>query len=319
MCLKLEKVSKRYLSGWVLRDLSFKVERGEVFGLIGEAGSGRSTTLKIIAGKVKDFSGKIFFENSSVKDIEILTSESKSKNTFLRKLLGIRRNDFVPIGKRKLAELEQILEKAKDVVLLDNPFMCLDESERQKAIELLRTTVKRKSLASIFVTNNHEEIFGACDRIGILHRGEIIQEGTPREVYEKPEYAISASLLGKCNLITARRVTFSKETPEFQTLEGNHRLKTDRVERQRLGAITRNTTLAVRPEHICISFGASFPEDNLLKAKVIKIDFRGEITRVLLDANGLKLEAAVLRLVGLDVGDECIIAIPPNRITILRD
>lgn len=318
MCLKLEKVSKRYSNKWVLRDLSFEVNRGEIFGLIGETSSGRTTALKIIAGKDKDFTGKVLFEDSEIKTAELITAELTSTKSFFKKLLGT--NNFVPVSERKLNELKQILEKAKDVLLLDNPFIFLNESERQKAIEILKDTVKKKLLSVIFVTNNLEEIFGACDRIGILHNGEIIQTGTPKEVYEKPEYVVSASLLGRCNLITSRRITFSKEEiPEFQTLEGNHKLKTNKVERRRLGSITRNVKLAVRPEHICISFGASFPEDNLLKAKVVKVDFRGEVTRVLLDANGLKLEATVLRLVGLDIGNECIIAIPPNRITILRD
>jgi hypothetical protein len=75
----------------------------------------------------------------------------------------------------------------------------------------------------------------------------------------------------------------------------------------------------IRPENITIAFGASFPEDNLLKATVTRALPRGATTIVQLDSNGLALEAMVLRLVGLDVGDECMIGLPPERIRVLAN
>jgi hypothetical protein len=75
--------------------------------------------------------------------------------------------------------------------------------------------------------------------------------------------------------------------------------------------------LAIRPENISISFGASFPEDNLLKASVVKISPQGATTLLTVDSNGLTLDILVLRLVGLNVGDECMIGLPPDRIMVL--
>jgi ABC-type sugar transport system ATPase subunit len=92
-----------------------------------------------------------------------------------------------------------------------------------------------------------------------------------------------------------------------------------RIERGALGALNQNVTLAIRPEYISISFGASFPEDNLLKATVTHVRFLGPTTLITLDADGLKLEALVLRLVGLKAGDECMVGLPPDRIHIHRD
>ena len=107
--------------------------------------------------------------------------------------------------------------------------------------------------------------------------------------------------------------------PEFQTLAGEHRLFTDRVERDAPGATNEAITLAIRPEHISISFGASFPEDNLLRAKITGISFLGAMTLIKLNAGGLELEALVLRLVGLNVGDECMVGLPPDRILVLKE
>jgi ABC-type Fe3+/spermidine/putrescine transport system ATPase subunit len=103
-------------------------------------------------------------------------------------------------------------------------------------------------------------------------------------------------------------------------LEGNHRLFAQKTEsKHALGAINQNVSLAIRPEHISMSFGASFPEDNLLKAVVRSVTYLGATTRVELDCSGLRLEAMVLRLVGLNVGDECMVGLPPDRILILKD
>lgn len=102
-------------------------------------------------------------------------------------------------------------------------------------------------------------------------------------------------------------------------MTGDHRLQIDKTEKSTLGAITNNVTLAIRPEHISISFGASFPEDNLLKAEIAGVEYQGATTRLKLNANGLILEALVLRLVGLNIGDECMVGLPPDRILVLKD
>ena len=68
-----------------------------------------------------------------------------------------------------------------------------------------------------------------------------------------------------------------------------------------------------------MSFGASFPEDNLIKGVVTGIKYLGPLTLVELDASGLKLTAQVLRLVGLGIGQECMLGLPPDRIKVLKD
>jgi ABC-type Fe3+/spermidine/putrescine transport system ATPase subunit len=82
--------------------------------------------------------------------------------------------------------------------------------------------------------------------------------------------------------------------------------------------LNQNINLMIRPEQISISFGASFPEDNLLKATVSAVTPMGATTRVELDCDGLRLEALVLRLVGLNIGEECMVGLPPDRIIVLR-
>jgi spermidine/putrescine transport system ATP-binding protein len=143
----------------------------------------------------------------------------------------------------------------------------LSDAQRDAALEDLQTLAREKNLAVVFATNDYEEAFTVCDRICVLHKGQIVQVGTPRELYEKPINAAVGGIMGRNNFIKARRVTFNNEqTQEFQTIEGNHRLLIGKVEKNVLGTITNDVLLAIRPEHISISFGASFPEDNLLRS-----------------------------------------------------
>src|SRR4030095_7170001 len=103
---------------------------------------------------------------------------------------------------------------------------------------------------------------------------------------EQPSSRVVAEITGRNNLFAARRLTSSKaEIPEFHTIDGGHRLFAQHIERGSLGALNQNVTLGIRPEQVSISFGASFPADNLLKAQVTGVKFLGATTLVDLDAD----------------------------------
>jgi len=159
-----------------------------------------------------------------------------------------------------------------------------------------------------------------CDRVVVLDNGEVLQIGTPAEIYLNPANSRVAYVSGRNNLIEARRLTSNKtEIPEFQTIKGEHRLFTAKTDKSKFSPINQNNILTIRPEHISISFGASFPEDNLLKAKITDVRFHGATTLVVLDAGGLILQALVLRLVGLNIGEECVVGLPPDRILVFKN
>ncbi|MGI8641930.1 MAG: ABC transporter ATP-binding protein [Pyrinomonadaceae bacterium] len=324
MALIIKNLSKKFDDNWILKDVSLEVEKGEILGLFGVVGEGKTTTIRVIAGILKNDGGVISYDSVDLTDTPCdkrgfhfpnLTNEA-----FWKSLFNTQKTSQLADGEGQVLALEDALYKAENVLLLDNQFCFMDKLTREKSCEKLRQTVKEKKLAVLLATNDYDEVFSICDRVAILHKGEIIQTGTPREVYENPNLATAARVTGRNNLIEAKCLNSCKSSmPEFLTLKGEHRLFTDRVEENALDAINQNVTLAIRPEHISISFGASFPEDNLLKAKITNIIFRGETTIIKLDANGLELEALVLRLVGLNIGDECMVGLPPDRILVLKN
>lgn len=324
MSLRVSNLSKRYDNHWVLRDVSFEAEKGEVFGIFGATAAGKSTLIRMLSGTDTCSSGSIFHDSS---DVTVFSCEDRNfhfpkltNNSIWKNLFKSDNKPQIADGEGQVLALEMALEQAESVLLLDDSFCYMDRLLRHENYIRLRNKVKEKNLIVIVATNDFNEAMLICDRIAILHDGEIKQIGSPREIYENPNSFAVARITGRNNLIESRRLTSTKaELPEVQTLVGEHRLFARKVEKSQLGAINQNVTLAIRPEHISISFGASFPEDNLLKATVIDIRFHGATTLIVLDTNGLILEAMVLRLVGLKIGDECMVGLPPDRILILKD
>jgi ABC-type Fe3+/spermidine/putrescine transport system ATPase subunit len=324
MSLIIKNLSKRFDKNWILKDVSLEVKKGEILGLFGIVGVGKTTAIRVIAGAEEYDSGNIIFDSQDFSKLNCAERgfhfPQLTNDAFWKSIFKNQKSSQLADGEGQVLALEDALQKAEAVLLLDNQFCFMDKQLREENCEKLRKMTKEKNLAVIFATNDYDEIFSICDRVVILHNGEIVQSGTPREVYEKPNSVTVARTTGNNNLIEVRRLSSNKaDVLEFQTIIGEHCLLTDKVEKNPLGAIHQNTTLAIRPEHISISFGASFPEDNLLKATITGITFNGATTSIYLDADGLKLEALVLRLVGLNVGEECMVGLPPDRILILKD
>lgn len=289
MPIRVDNLSKRSGNQWLYRDVSFDVADGEVFAICGPNGSGKRELLKEISnnslfgGSKASLIARIF-RPETVADAMVFDRSS--------------------------------INSSSGPLFLDSPFNGLDDHKRRE----LATSFKGRKEPVIFSTTSFDDVLLAADRAAILANGYVQQTGTPAELYHEPANRLVASLTGRCNLIEARRLTSSKaDQPEFQTIAGEHRLFTQRTELRGLGAINSNAFLAIRPEQVILSFGASFPEDNLVKGTITAVKFSGPSTYVTLDCSGLSLQAMVTRLIGLNIGDECMVGLPPDRIRVLAD
>ena len=324
MTLQIKNLSTSYDGKQIIKNVSFDVERGEILGIFGLVGVGKSTLIRSIAGLIDQLDGSIEFESADLTntpcDSRGFYFPEVSNQAFWKSTFNTKDSSQLADGEGQILALEDALDKAEDVLLLDNQFCFMDRETREDNCEKLRDAVKKKGLAVIFATNSFEEVFSICDRVAVLHDGEILQTGTPQQVYQNPNSAVVARVTGKNNLIKAKYISRNDaENPEFQTVIGEHKLFTGKVDKNSIGEKNQNVTLAIRPEHISISFGASFPEDNLLRAEITSIIFQGSQTLIKLSAKGLEIEALVLRLVGLNIGEECMVGLPPDRIQVLKD
>ncbi len=312
MPLQIEQLSKRYGNNWALRDVDLDAEDGRILGIFGSTASGKTTLLRCIAGIESINGGRIETGGAAVH----LAHEKKDSG--ISAIFG-KRQAAMSAGQAKINDFERSLDSKAMVLLFDDPFVGIDEGVRQKMFVRVREAADAGKTV-IFASSDFRQVAELCDRMVVLVNGYVRQTGFPQEVYENPDSSDVASIVGRNNLFAARRLTSTNaEMPEFFSIDGEHRLFAQPTENQRIGAINKNVTLAIRPEHISITFGASFPEDNLLKAVVTGIRFFGETTLIDLDAGGLRLSARVFRVVGLNIGEECMIGMPPHRILVLKD
>ena len=314
MSLSITRLSKRTNNKWLFRDVSLKIDNGEIFGVFGPTGSGKSSLLRTLSGIGRPAGGTMEFDGSDGKDRLYLDN---GETSFFGSLFGKKIDSP---GLHQARALENTLRKMPRVLLLDSALSEMDAGMRTEMFDRIRLAVRQSGGIAIFASGDFEQILEFCDRAAVLIDGAVTQVDTPQEIYDSPADRRTASIAGRNNIFLARRLTSSKAVlPEFLTIKGEHRLFSQKAELGSLGAINKDTSLMIRPENITIAFGASFPEDNLLKATVTGTLPRGATTIVQLDSNGLALEAMVLRLVGLDVGDECMIGLPPERIRVLAN
>ena len=361
MFLSLQNISKRFGAAHAVRDLSLLVERGEFFGLLGPSGCGKTTTLRMIAGLEQPDTGRITLDGADITTYTperrgfgmVFQNYAlfPHLNVFENVAFGLRarrrshsevaarvgnalalvqlpgyerrRVDELSGGQQQRVAIARAIAIEPALLLFDEPLSNLDVSLREETRAELRELVLRLGLTAVYVTHDQEEAFALCDRISLMNEGRIMQTGAPRELYERPTEIFVARFLGRNNLIRARRLSASDETPaRFFTIDGGHTLLVPVRRSSDLAPINKNSTISIRPEHLFISKAtgkdvAQEAGSNILSAKVLAVNFSGATTTVRLDSDGLILEALVLELDALAVGDTCAVRLPPDRISIL--
>ncbi len=354
--LSLNNISKHFDSTVAVSEVSLDVHHGEFFGLLGPSGCGKTTTLRIIAGLEKPDSGTIEFDG---RNISSLSPEKRGfgmvfQNYALFPHLNVAENVAFGLRARRLpkVEVEQRVASALELVqlpgygkrsidqlsggqqqrvaiaraiaiepallLFDEPLSNLDVTLREETRSELRELVSRLRLTAVYVTHDQEEAFALCDRIGIMVSGRLLQTGGPRELYEHPNEISVARFLGRNNLIRVMRLSSSKSSNgEFKTLDGDHTLVLP-IEAGDLAPLNKPCVLAIRPEHVILTKKTE-ENGNVLTGRVREINFAGATSSVRVNANGLTLEALVLQSLDFTVGDECVVILPPERMSLLKE
>jgi iron(III) transport system ATP-binding protein len=231
-----------------------------------------------------------------------------------------RRVDELSGGQQQRVAIARAIAIEPALLLFDEPLSNLDVALRQETRGELRALVHRLNLTAVYVTHDQEEAFALCDRIAVMSQARVLQVGPPRELYDQPANVSVAKFLGRNSLIRALRLTSSNDPlTRFKTLEGGHTL-TVRASHEQLMRLPVNKPilLAIRPEAVTISTNQPVG-NNCLAARIEQIEFSGATTTVVVDANGLKLEALVLRVDNLKQGDECVVTLPADQIRLLPE
>lgn len=302
MTLKLENIHKSFGSVKAVNGFNLDVADGEFIALLGPSGCGKTTTLRIIAGLETLDEGNIFIGGKDVteqpprnRDIAMVFQDyalyphmSILDNIgYPLKVRGVSQKDRskrvsdvagnLQIGnllQRRPAQLsggqQQRVAVARAVVhhaqvfLFDEPLSNLDAKLRLEARAFLKHLQGEIGVTSIYVTHDQEEAMALANRIVVMRSGEIMQVGTPIEIYRQPANTFVASFIGNppMNLIPCR---LTESGVEFSS--AGQSITLDVADTHLPNNAQRDTplTLGIRPEHIRIETHAS---PNTIPAKL---------------------------------------------------
>ena len=232
--LTVEGLSAAWDGVPVIRTVSFSVDPGEFFVLLGPNGSGKTTLLRCLAGFERPTAGRVLLGGVDITDrpahtrgIGLMFQESAlfahrtvyeniayapllqrrsraevdrevERVVGLLRLSGFedRRPDQLSGGERQRVALARTLAARPGLVLLDEPFASIDVEVKADLHAEFRRALSASGAAAIHVTHDREEGLFLGDRVGLLFEGELEATGAPREVYESPRSARAARFLG---------------------------------------------------------------------------------------------------------------------------
>lgn len=237
--LVIKNVKKQFNKVEVLKGINLDIEKGEFICFLGPSGCGKTTLLRIIAGLEKLDSGNILvnkkeitvlepsqrnlsmvfqsyalFPNMTVfENIEYgLKKKIKDKHQRKEKIMNVLKMvgldhiiskypDEMSGGQQQRVSLARALALEPNILLLDEPLSALDAKVRESLRKEIREIQQNLKITTIMVTHDQEEALSMSDKIMVMKDGEIMQWGSPREIYEKPNSSFTADFIGKINFL----------------------------------------------------------------------------------------------------------------------
>ena len=317
---------KAYTPGnFVVRDVTFTLQPGEFLTLLGPSGSGKTSTLMMVAGfetpsegeihvDGKDvanlpperrnfgvvFQGYALFPHMSVLDnvefplrMKRVERQQRRKRTLdmLDRVgladLAARRPRELSGGQQQRVALARALVFEPDALLLDEPLGALDRKLREQLQLEIKEIQRRVGISILFVTHDQDEAMMMSDRIAVMDHGEIVQIGSPSDVYLHPDTSFVASFLGETNLIP---VTF-QDIESGQAIVRYNNGMPGRARMPRNGSLPKSggaALVSLRPERIqLLSTGAS--TEQIAEGTLISHTFLGRHARSVVAATGQTL------------------------------
>ena len=239
--LQVEGIRKDYEGRPLLRGVSFEVQPAELVALLGASGSGKSTMLRIIAGLEEPEGGRVLWDGQDITDVPAhkrgfgLMFQDYAlfphRNVYENIAFGLRMQGLPqdqmdqrvasalemiqmgPFAQRAVTELSggeqqrvalaRALAPRPRLLMLDEPLGALDHKLRVDLIQELRRILHEQEVPAIYVTHDRDEAFALADRLLVLHDGQLLQSGSPSQLYQTPANAWLAGFLGLGNLVPA--------------------------------------------------------------------------------------------------------------------
>ncbi|WP_429489045.1 ABC transporter ATP-binding protein [Paraburkholderia sp. RAU6.4a] len=286
--IQIVDVVKKFGETVAVKGVNLTVKKGELFALLGSSGCGKSTLLRMMAGLETVTSGKILIDGEDLvqlppyrrpvnmmfqsyalfphmtveanvafglKQEGVPKAELKDRLHNALELVQMgrfakRKPHQLSGGQQQRVALARSLVKRPKLLLLDEPMSALDKQIRQRTQIELVNILDQVGVTCMMVTHDQEEAMTMANRLAVMSEGQIVQLGTPHEVYEYPNSRFSAEFIGSTNLFEGRTVEDEPdhvfiETPDLTChLHVNHGIT---------GPLGMPVTISVRPERIALT------------------------------------------------------------------
>ena len=241
--LEVSGVTRQYGDGFAVKRVSLTVERGDIVCLLGPSGCGKTTLLRLIAGLETPDEGTITFDGRELnrvpsrnrgfglmfQDLALFPHMDVSGNVSfgmrmqrrpqdqvtarvnaLLRLVGLedfqkRKVHELSGGERQRVALARSLAAEPSLLMLDEPLGALDRALRESLQTQVRAILKALGQTAIYVTHDRDEAYAMADSMVIMGEGEVVQAGTPEELYTAPRSEMVARSMGIRNVLSAQR------------------------------------------------------------------------------------------------------------------
>jgi len=325
--IAVQGLTKRFGEVTAVKGVDLDLAENEFFALLGPSGCGKTTLLRMIAGFAQPDEGRILLDGKDMTAVRPnrrpvnlmfqsyalfphmtvvqniaygLEMEGRGKGEIARRVgemlemtalaeFANRKPDSLSGGQRQRVALARALVKRPRVLLLDEPLGALDKKLREQMQLELKRMQHEVGITFVIVTHDQEEALVMADRIAVLNTGEIVQVGSPRDLYEFPRSRFVAGFIGQMNFFPGRLT-------EAGLAYGAGVLTGEAPQALPLGA---QAVAAVRPERL--SLAAEHPGDdkNAVAAQIVDIAYHGQDVNLHLAAR----ESAERILVRLSAGE----------------
>jgi spermidine/putrescine transport system ATP-binding protein len=339
-----------------LDDVSLLIQDNEFFTLLGPSGCGKTTLLRLIAGFEQPTQGEILlfdhhleglppykrpvntvfqhyalFPHMTVTEniafgLEMLgKQESEIKNTVDEVLalvqmehLANRKTSEISGGQQQRVALARALAPRPKVLLLDEPLSALDfKLRKEMQLELKRLQLDT-GITFVFVTHDQEEALTMSDRVAVMNEGQILQVGSPKDIYDHPARRFVADFIGDINILGAEILSSDSARAKIR-LSGGFETSASLSEQSEV--LTGKVSVAVRPEQL------EFIDDKdsaALHCRIERITYFGSGSHYDLEtAEGESITLRQQNRMGghrnYEIGDQVNIALNEGSLQILAD
>ncbi len=311
--VRIERMTKKFGDFVAVHDVSLKIYQGEIFCLLGGSGCGKTTLLRMLAGFEVPTSGTVFIDGEDMAGIPpyerpanmmfqsyaLFPHMTVEKNVSFgleqegldRAAIRKRVTDMLEIvkmgpyakrkphqlsgGQRQRVALARSLIKRPKLLLLDEPLGALDRKLREHTQFELVNIQEQLGVTFVVVTHDQEEAMTLASRIGVMNHGEIVQVGTPSDIYEYPNSRFVADFIGSVNMFEGRLI---EDEPDHVRIESEDLGGTFFVDHGVSAAPGALVWVALRPEKIALSREAPPGTENRARATVKEIAYMGDLS-----------------------------------------